>query len=198
MVNYTLREKILKFLIENKESHHSIMKISKELKADYKNTSQALAKISSKSYSKTKHGNSYLIEFSPNNNIEVLLVEEKRTEEFFSKNPRLKVVRKYVEELSYPFLIILAFGSYIKGANTKNSDIDICIILDDKSKSIELNEKLNLLSLNLEVQEFTSKEFVSMIEKNQNNLGNEIVKNNIILYGKESYYNLISKWMRKE
>ena len=58
--------------------------------------------------------------------------------------------------------------------------------------------KLNLLSLKLEVHEFTTREFISMIEKTQNNLGHEIVKNNIILYGTENYYNLISKWMKKE
>ena len=32
-----------------------------------------------------------------------------------------------------------------------------------------------------------------MIEKKQNNLGHEIIKNNIILYGVENYYNLIEK-----
>jgi len=198
MVNYTLKEKILKFLIENKESPHSIMKISQKIKTDYKNTSLALAKINSQTYLKNKQGNSYLIEFSPNNGIETLSIEEKRTKEFLSKNLNLNVVEKYIKELNYPFLIVLVFGSYIKGANTKKSDIDMCIILDNKSKSVELHEKLNLLSLNLEIQEFTSKEFISMIEKKQNNLGNEIIKNNIILYGKENYYNLISKWMKKE
>lgn len=198
MVNYTLKQKILKFLIENKKSPHSIREISQKLKADYKNTSQALGDLNPEIYSKKKQGNTCLIEFNPSNNIETLSVEEKRTEELLSKNPKLKVVRKYIEELNYPFLIVLIFGSYAKKTETKNSDIDICIILDDKDKSSELYEKLNLLSLNLEIQEFTSKEFVSMIEKRKNNLGNEIVKNNIILYGKENYYNLISKWMKKE
>ena len=192
MVNYTLKQKIIKFLIENKDSKHSIREISQKLKADYKNTSQALSKINPRTHSKIKQGNSYIIDFSPDNNIEILSVEKKRTEDFFSKNLKLKVLKKYIQELNYPFLVVLAFGSYIKRTNTKNSDIDICIILDNKAKSIELNEKLNLLSLNLEIQEFTSKEFVSMIEKKQNNLGNEIVKNNIILYGTENYYNLIS------
>ena len=37
-----------------------------------------------------------------------------------------------------------------------------------------------------------------MIEKRQNNVGQEIVKNNIILYGVENYYNLIAKWMKRE
>ena len=167
MVIYTLKEKILKFLIENKESSYSIMNISKGLKADYKNTSQALSNIDSEIYFKMKHGNSYSIKFNQNNNIKTLLVEDKRTEEFILKNPDIKVVKKYVEELNYPFLIFLVFGSYVKNTKTKGSDIDVCIILDNKIKSIKLHEKLNLLSLNLEVQEFTSKEFVSMIEKRE-------------------------------
>ena len=50
----------------------------------------------------------------------------------------------------------------------------------------------------MEIHEFTSKEFISMIEKTQSNVGHEIVKNNIILYGIENYYSLISKWMKKE
>ena len=198
MVNYTLKQKILKFLIENKESPHSIASISQNLKADYKNTSQALGKLDPRTYSKVKHGNSYLIEFKQDNNVETLLIEKRREDEFLLKNPRLKVVKKYVEELNYPFIIFLVFGSYVKGVRTKNSDIDICMILDDKSKSIKLHEKLNLLSLNLEIQEFTTEEFVLMIKNKQNNIGNEIIKNNIILYGKENYYNLISKWTKKE
>lgn len=198
MVNYTLREKILKFLIENKESPHSIREISKGLKADYKNTFQALDNLNSQTHSKKKQGNTYLIEFSPSNNIETLSIEEKRTKEFLDKNQKIKIIKRYVEDLDYPFLIALIFGSYVKNTKTENSDIDICIILDNKEKSKKLQEKLDLLSLKLEIQEFTTKEFISMIEKRQSNVGHEIIKNNLILYGAENYYNLISKWMKKE
>lgn len=197
-LRFSLKDKILKFLIENKESPYSIRELSKELKADYKNTSQALDKLPVEIYSKNKQGNSYLIKFKPTNNIHTLLVEDKRTAEFLTKNPKLKLIKQYVEELDYPFLTVLVFGSFVKQENTKQSDIDICIIHDNRRKAESLIEKFELLSLNLEIQNFTTKEFISMIEKVQNNLGHEIVKNNIILYGKEAYYNLISKWMTKE
>ena len=67
-----------------------------------------------------------------------------------------------------------------------------------KEKVKELMNKLDLLSLKLEIHDFTTNEFISMMEKTQNNLGHEIVKNNILFYGTENYYNLISKWMKKE
>ena len=52
-------------------------------------------------------------------------------------------------------------------------------------------EKFSLLSLKLEIQDFSSDEFVSMLEKKQENLAHEIIKKNIILFGIENYYNLI-------
>ena len=50
----------------------------------------------------------------------------------------------------------------------------------------------------LEIQDFNVKEFESMLDKKENNLAKEIIKNNIVLFGTENYYNLISKWMKKE
>lgn len=198
MVKYTLKEKILKFLIENKEPPHSIMEISRQLKSDYKNTSQALEKLNPKIYSKKRQGNAYLIEFSPNNETETLFIEEKRKEELLLKNSKLRLIEEDIKEVKYPFMTVLIFGSFAKWKNTSDSDIDVCIISDNEKKTKQLIEKLSLLSLKLEIQEFTTEEFISMIEKKQNNLGNEIVKSNIILYGKEAYYNLISKWMKRE
>ncbi|PIN89192.1 hypothetical protein COU57_06460 [Candidatus Pacearchaeota archaeon CG10_big_fil_rev_8_21_14_0_10_32_14] len=197
MVIYTLKEKILKYLIENKEPH-SIMEISRELKADYKNTFHAINDFDPKIYSKKKHGQAHSISFNPNNHIEIYAVENKRTEEFLSKNPKFKLIREDINEVGYPFITILIFGSYTKGKNTPKSDIDICIISDNKEQTDKLIQNLKLLSLKLDIQEFTIKEFISMIEKKQNNLGNEIVKSNIILYGIENYYQLVTKWMKKE
>ncbi len=198
MVKYTLKEKILKFLIEDKESPHPIMEISKKLKADYKNTYNIINELSPKIISRGKIGNTNPIKINLKISREIYNIEEKRTGEFLSENPKLRLIQRDIEEIGYPFMIVLIFGSYVKNIQTKSSDIDICIISDNKVKRNELIEALSLFNLKLEIQRFTTKEFISMIEKKQNNLGNEIVKSNIVLYGIENYYNLISKWMKKE
>ena len=191
------KEKIIKSLIENKNPQ-SIRTLSGATIIDYKNTYNIVNDLQPTIINKEKIGNTNLIKINLVPNQEIYNVEQKRTEEFLSKNPKLKVLKKYVEELNYPFLIVLVFGSYVKNTKTESSDIDICIISDIDGKTKELMDNLNLLSLKLEIHEFTTKEFISMIEKTQKNLGHEIVKSNIILYGIENYYNLISKWMRKE
>lgn len=191
------KERVVKYLIENKNSQ-SIMAVSGATLLDYKNTYNIVNELQPEIISKEKIGNTNLIKLNLVPNQQIYSVEDKRTEQFLSKHPTLKVVKKYIDEFNYPFFIVVVFGSYVKNTKTQSSDIDICIISDNKDKAKELQEKLGLLSLRLEIHEFTTKEFISMIEKNQNNLGREIVKSNIILYGIENYYNLVSKWMKKE
>ena len=191
------KEKLIKYLIEHKEPQ-SIMSLSGATIIDYKNTYNIVNELQPKIISKQKIGNTNLIKLNFVPNQEIYNVEDKRTQEFLSKNPKLKLVQNDIEEIGYPFMIVLIFGSYVKNTKTESSDIDICIISDNKDKLKELINKLNLLSLKLEIHEFTTDEFISMIGKTQNNLGHEIVKSNIILYGIENYYNLISKWMKKE
>ena len=192
------KEKLIRYLIENKMPV-STLQASGAIIVDYKNTYNMVNDLASKSIiTKEQLGNTNLIRLNLTPNAEIFNTEKIRTQEFVTKNPKLKIVKSYIEEINYPFLIVLVFGSYVKGTNNTHSDIDICVIVDNENKSKELRQKLNLLPLRLEVHEFTIQEFISMIEKKQNNVGQEIVKNNIILYGIENYYNLIAKWMKKE
>jgi predicted nucleotidyltransferase len=191
------KEKLIKYLIEHKEPQ-SIRAVSGANLIDYKNTYNIVKELQPTIINKEKIGNTNLIKLNLVPNQEIYSVENKRTEEFLSKNSKLRIAKSYIDNLNYPFLIVLVFGSYVKNAKTESSDVDICIISDNKERVKELRNKLDLLSLKLEIHDFTTKEFISMIEKTQNNLGHEIVKNNIILYGIENYYNLISKWMKKE
>jgi|SRR3989344_1489034 len=191
------KDKIIGYLIENKNPH-SIMEISGATLIDYKNTYNIIENLQPEVISKERIGNTNPIQLKLIPHQEIYSVEKKRTEEFLLKNPKLKLIKEDIEEIKYPFMIVIVFGSFAKENNTSASDIDLCIISDNKDKTKQLIEMLNLLSLKIEIYEFTTQEFISMIEKRQNNLGNEVVKKNIIIYGIENYYTLISKWMKKE
>ena len=60
----------------------------------------------------------------------------------------MEIVQKYVEKIceNYKVYAIILFGSYAKGTNNENSDIDIAIITDDFENDI-FDEELNLLKL---------------------------------------------------
>ena len=191
------KEKIIRHLIEHKEPI-SIRGISRALNMDYKNSHSIINDPNIDIIAKENLGNTYLIELKPTSNQEIYTVEKKRAKQFLSENTKIQTIQRYTEELGYPFMIVLVFGSYAKEEKTKHSDIDICIISDNKEKTKELEKNLHVLSLKIEIHSFTSEEFISMIEKRKHNLGHEIVKKNIILYGIENYYNLISPWMNNE
>ncbi len=60
----------------------------------------------------------------------------------------MEIVKKYVEKIceNYKVYAIILFGSYAKGTEHKDSDIDIAIITDDIEKDI-FDEELNLMKL---------------------------------------------------
>ena len=196
-IKLSAREKLLKHLIENKKPQ-SILKASGAIVVDYKNTHRIVSKLQQDIISKEKFGNTCLIKINLKPNQEIFSVENKRTAQFLNENKQLELVKQDIENLNYPFFIVLLFGSYVKKIQTKKSDIDICIICDNKEKTKELMLKLELLPIKLEIHNFTSNEFESMLKTREDNVAKEIIKNNIVLYGTENYYNLISRWMKKD
>ena len=191
------KEKLIKYLIENK-TPQSIMTLSGATLIDYKNTYNLVSKLEPEVISKEKIGNTSLIKIKLTPNPEIFSLEDKRMAQFLKENKQLGLLKQDIESIDYPFLIALVFGSYVKKTPTKNSDIDLCIISDNEEKIKELISKLELLPLKLEIYTFTKNEFESMLKTKEENVGKEIVKNNILLYGIENYYNLVSKWMKKE
>lgn len=60
----------------------------------------------------------------------------------------IEIVKKYMEVISksYKIEMIILFGSYAKGTNHKDSDIDVAVVTDD-IKSDRFEEELNLMML---------------------------------------------------
>jgi predicted nucleotidyltransferase len=95
-----------------------------------------------------------------------------------------------------PYKIIL-FGSYAKGNQDENSDIDLMVILDNnhvaKTYKERLNKKISVRNLVLEINRkipldilVYSKEELSIIKKYGNYFIDEIEKTGKIIYEKAS------------
>ncbi|MEK6924680.1 MAG: nucleotidyltransferase domain-containing protein [Nanoarchaeota archaeon] len=191
------KEKIISYLIENK-NNQPILTISGATFIDYKNTHNIVNNLYPDIIYKEKIGNASLIQLKQSISEEIYSVESKRTKQFLQNHKELRLILQDALSLKYPFFIVLLFGSIVKKTNKARSDIDLCVISDNNEKAKELIAKLRLLPISLEIQDFTTTEFISMLKTNENNVGKEIVKNNIIIYGIENYYRMIEPWMRKE
>lgn len=124
-------------------------------------------------------------------------VESLRSEEFQEKNRNFKVIVKELSKLSTTYYILIVFGSYVKGGEKKHSDIDLLFVIPNNI-SIESFEKevlniLKLLSYKIDINVINENNFLEMRQNSELNIVNEIIKNHIILFGAENYYNLLIK-----
>lgn len=64
------------------------------------------------------------------------------------------IVKKYIEEISkyYDIKEVYVFGSYVKGTNHEDSDIDIAIVLDSNIDTIDLMVELMMLTQNIDLR----------------------------------------------
>lgn len=95
------------------------------------------------------------------------------------------------------FFIFIITGSYVTNTQKKTSDIDVVIICDDifepKRIYAELKQdcELNIPPIHLYV--FRKMEFLNMLINKEANYGKEIASKNLILFGSEEYYSIISE-----
>jgi len=112
----------------------------------------------------------------------ILVLETLKKIDFFNKQ------RKIANLFRYDNRIVGIFGSYAKGIQKKESDIDVFIIGNKIKEDYDrLGEKLDL---NISIKYFSEKEFINLI-KNKNNLIKEIIKDHIIIFKFEEFINLI-------
>ena len=96
----------------------------------------------------------------------------------------LNSIEKYIEEVSKHYKIdtIILFGSYAKGTNTEDSDIDIAVVSTDITNKLEDMEKLMRLrwdiDLRIEPHPIKTEEF----KENETPFIDEIIRTGIELY----------------
>ena len=184
--------KTLKLFVDNKDKKFTIKKASEALKINYRIAYEEIIDLEKESLIKiAKIGNSKMCEFNYKFNSKLVEIEEVRKIETL-KNKDIYLIYKRIKETKNAFYILVLFGSRVNKTSTKNSDIDLCLISDIPEVSKSVNTILSVTPLNIHLQEFTSKQFLSMIKSKEFNVGNEIIKNNIILYGIEGFYELVN------
>lgn len=182
--------KILRFFVENKDEGFSIKNVAERLKMNYRIAYEEITELGSEGLIKiVKQGNSRICSFNYVFDGKVVEIERIRKKGLSSD---VQLISDRIREIKKPFYSLMLFGSHASNKNTKGSDIDLCLITDDKKINKEVNELLSITPIEVHLQEFTSEQFRQMIRLKESNVGNEIVKNNIILHGMEAFYELVN------
>ncbi len=189
MANETIE--ILKLLIERNSERFSINQISKLRRINYKTAYLIVKKLEKLQLIKAeKLGNTTNCSFSLKSHPLTYEAEISRREDFFIGRKDFVILYRQLFNVKNPFFCVLLFGSYAKGTQSKGSDIDLAIICsEDVFKQVQ--REISILPLKLHLLPFTPEEFTASLKTTEFNVCHEIKKNNIILAGIESYYEVL-------
>jgi len=185
---------IIKFLIENKNEELNILKISKSLKMDYKNVYYIIKRLEKALLVKIEtFGQSSRVKL--NKIVHPLIFEaefERRNEILKDKNIAV-MLGNFKRGIKSKMYTLLLFGSYAKKTQTKSSDIDLMFICADGIEDAfekDVSRIARSMPLSLHPLVFSESQFAGMINAKEPNVGQEALKNNVILYGIEQYYEM--------
>lgn len=116
----------------------------------------------------------------------IVAAEHLHTTEFLKKNSIIKeVLAKAVDAFDG---IVIVFGSYVKGTQKKDSDLDVFVAGEyDRNKISKISE---LYNLQVSVKNYPANAF-SMALRKKDVLLSEVIKNHVIIAGAEEFVNAV-------
>ncbi len=190
---------VSEFLLTKPHEKFSIREISRQIKRDYKLTHNSVQRLTArkiiikKKYGKTELCELNLTEAAP----DLIWVEQWRTKHFLGKNLGIKILMQNIrEKITTPYYTLIIFGSYAKGTAHQRSDVDLLIIVPTKEIISEVERTIHtIISINplkVHLMNITAADFKEMVEaKEVLNVGKEVIKSHIIVYGTEAYYTMV-------
>ena len=177
--------------------HQIKNKLNRSYHYIYDNASEL---IQQKMLNKKKQGHSTVcsLNFKNEKTKALLILNSIEEKEHFLKKSLKPLFIKLINNLTSKIEIfsIILFGSYAKGTESKQSDIDLLIITEKKDKNKVIPREIQALetTYGIEINPviLTKKMFEGMLwAKAELNVGKEALANHIVLHGAECFWKLV-------
>jgi len=120
----------------------------------------------------------------------VLLIEIEHSIRFLEKHLKISHIFERINKEFNNCHIICIFGSYAKGIQKKDSDLDLFVVGDINENNIKkIREDYNL---EINIKKGSKSDFVKLL-KNKNPLMNEILENHVLILGYEEFVKEVIK-----
>ncbi len=110
---------------------------------------------------------------------------------------QLKIIFDIIEKIPIKNFSLLVFGSYAINKQTKDSDLDICILIENKEVERKIKPYINDIKLNhpikIEEQYITFEDFVKMLLREEENIAKQIFIKRKTFYNSDIYYQLLKE-----
>jgi len=111
--------------------------------------------------------------------------------------PHLDVIANAINKIPIKNYCLLVFGSYAGNKQTKESDLDICFLIETKNTEKKIKPYFNEVKLNhktdIDEHYIIFNDFVKMLLRGEENLGKQIFRKHILFYNADIYYQLIKE-----
>ncbi|MBI5061207.1 MAG: nucleotidyltransferase domain-containing protein [Candidatus Aenigmarchaeota archaeon] len=189
---------IMELFVADPRKRYSIRDISKYIRKQYAPVHTAVQRLAKKeALRKQRIGHTDYCSINLDGDASIFCFAEAwRTKQFKRKNKDIGVIVKEVrEKLKAHFYVLVLFGSYAKGTQTNNSDVDLLLIADNTSRAEELERVLagiSRLSIKpMHVISMNCQDFMGMVKSKDANAANQAIGNHIIFSGYEEYYRML-------
>lgn len=198
-------EKILRLFYDNLHAQFTINEIAKKVGVSYSYVYKQVEELknrdillieqrSNRKYCKPNYKN-------PDVRTNFVKISNQIADEFLKKRDKVfliveKLLSVLPQKTDFNLLSIVLFGSLAKGTDFKKSDIDLFVLIPSKKKydeSIEMECVALSKGYGIEINPIISEpaNLLTMLREREQNVGKEILKNKIILFGAEKFWELV-------
>lgn len=187
--------KVLELFVSKILAIFTIREVSRTIKKDLKIVHTSIKNLKSREFF-LEEKNGLRLNYK-NNQESLAYIEGIRKKIFLEKHDLIKIhIKNFLKKCSTKLFILIIFGSYAAGKETKKSDIDLLVVLPNEKEKFEreLSSSLSLLNKRFHITVISEESFREMFDKrDEMNIVNETFNNHIILYGAEQYYALLGE-----
>ena len=186
---------VLELFVSRVLESFTIREVSRVIKKDLKIVHTSIKSLMEKEFIiKDKHN---ALKLNYQKNIQDLAyIENIRKDKFLKMNSTIKIhINNFFRKTSNHFFILLVFGSYASGKQTKKSDIDLLAILPEGNEKFERELRASVsTTTKFDIHVINEENFKEMLQKRDKlNVINETFNNHILLFGSEQYYSLLGE-----
>ena len=199
-----LHIEILKFLLKDIEKKYTQLELAKAIgkETSYKGIRENIKTLVENKILLTETVGASIICFlnlqEPKALDYLAFIENSKKYDFLRRHHEIEeITERLIEQIKFHtvFFSLLLFGSYVKGTQHRKSDIDLLAIGDKEYHSGIKREWMKLRAIyerEINLITVTKDDYIEMLaSKEEINVGKESLKNHIILYGTESFYQLV-------
>ena len=193
---------ILSFLNSKIRESFTVRQISEGIGKDYKITYTMTMRLADQKYinAEKKPPVTYCRLNLKGNTSLLTYIEGIRASRFFQKHKDIELlINDLTSKINSPFFTIILFGSYVKQTASAKSDLDIIIIIPERSFEREIEVAVGSIQhvspIGIHETILTNSEFMELLKQKKPNVAWEAIDNRIVPYGAETLLRMLEEML---